>query len=148
MEPLAKPVRRQLENAVVAARDTAEEAAGAALMHLTDEERALRRRLRAHGRELGDTFLPSPPGRGAGGEGAGVPLFRSRNKRQPFAVRRVTLLVAKGVNMDQAMLALSTYMGHAKISNTYWYLTAVPELMAAAADKLEQSAPGLEVEDA
>jgi hypothetical protein len=28
------------------------------------------------------------------------------------------------------MLALSTYLGHAKISNTYWYLTGVPELMA------------------
>ena len=28
------------------------------------------------------------------------------------------------------MLALSTYMGHAKVSNTYWYLTGVPELMA------------------
>ena len=27
------------------------------------------------------------------------------------------------------MLALSTYLGHAKVSDTYWYLTAVPELM-------------------
>jgi hypothetical protein len=80
MEPLAKPLRKQLEDAVVAARDTAEAAARAALMHLglgeasppkhlTEAERALRRRLRAHGRQLGDQFLPSPPGRGAGGEG-------------------------------------------------------------------------------
>ncbi|EIC19847.1 Eco57I restriction-modification methylase domain-containing protein [Thiorhodovibrio frisius] len=65
MDPLAKPLRKQLEDAVVAARDTAEAAARAALMHLgvgdadlpkhlTDEQRVLRRRLRAHGRQLGD----------------------------------------------------------------------------------------------
>ncbi|MBK1705247.1 N-6 DNA methylase [Halochromatium glycolicum] len=69
MDPLAKPLRRQLEEAVVDARDTAEEAARAALMHLgvgdadapkhlTDAERALRRRLRAHGRQLGDQRRP------------------------------------------------------------------------------------------
>ena len=65
METLAKPLRKQLEDAVINARDIAEDAARAALMHLgvgdadlpkhlTDEERALRRRLRAHGRQLGD----------------------------------------------------------------------------------------------
>jgi len=31
--------------------------------------------------------------------------------------------------------ALSTYVGHAKVSDTYWYITAVPELMAAAAQR-------------
>ncbi|MGB7501974.1 MAG: hypothetical protein WBM25_06200 [Azonexus sp.] len=38
------------------------------------------------------------------------------------------------------MLALSTYMGHAEIFYTYWYLTAVPELMAIAASRFEQFA--------
>jgi hypothetical protein len=38
------------------------------------------------------------------------------------------------------MLALSTYMGHAKISNTYWYLTGVPELMAQAGARFERFA--------
>jgi len=41
------------------------------------------------------------------------------------------------VNVDQAMLALSTYVGHAMVTNTYWYLTGVPELMAVAAGKFE-----------
>jgi hypothetical protein len=36
------------------------------------------------------------------------------------------------------MLALSTYLGHAKISNTYWYLTGVPELMTLCAAKFER----------
>jgi hypothetical protein len=35
------------------------------------------------------------------------------------------------------MLALSTYVGHAMVTNTYWYLTAVPELMGIAAAKFE-----------
>jgi hypothetical protein len=38
------------------------------------------------------------------------------------------------------MLALSTYVGHAKVSDTYWYLTAVPELMAVAGRSFEDFA--------
>ena len=64
-EPLAKPLRTQLENTVKAARDIAETAARATLQqlavgegrvpdYLNDAQRALRRRLRAHGRSLGD----------------------------------------------------------------------------------------------
>ena len=64
-QPLAKPLRSQLEATVKAARDVAEKAANAALAqlavgdakvpdYLTDELKALRRRLRAHGRALGD----------------------------------------------------------------------------------------------
>ena len=44
---------------------------------------------------------------------------------------------AEGIDIDQAMLALSTYVGHAMVTNTYWYCTAVPELMALAATKFE-----------
>ena len=64
-QPLAKPLRSQLENTVKSARDVAETAALAALRqlavgeakapdYLSDELKALRRRLRAHGRALGD----------------------------------------------------------------------------------------------
>ena len=62
---LAKPLRTQLENTVKGAREVAENAARAALAqlavgeakapdYLTDDLKALRRRLRAHGRALGD----------------------------------------------------------------------------------------------
>jgi len=65
---LAKPLRTQLENTVKAAREVAETAARAALAQLavgeakapaymTDDLKALRRRLRAHGRALGDAKL-------------------------------------------------------------------------------------------
>lgn len=64
-QPLAKPLRSQLENTVKSARDVAEKAALAALRqlavseakapdYLSDDLKALRRRLRAHGRALGD----------------------------------------------------------------------------------------------
>lgn len=64
-QPLAKPLRSQLENTVKSARDVAEKAALSALQqmatseakapdYLSDDLKALRRRLRAHGRALGD----------------------------------------------------------------------------------------------
>mgnify|MGYP001020638520 CR=1 FL=1 len=65
MSALVKSLRTQLENTVKSARDIAETAARAALQqlavgegrvpdYLNDAQRALRRRLRAHGRSLGD----------------------------------------------------------------------------------------------
>ena len=47
---------------------------------------------------------------------------------------------AEGTDVDQKMLALSTYVGHAEIFYTYWYLTAVPELMAMAGEQFERFA--------
>ncbi len=32
------------------------------------------------------------------------------------------------------MLALSTYLGHARIADTYWYLQVTPQLMTGIAD--------------
>jgi integrase len=70
---------------------------------------------------------------------------RIHDLRHTFVVRRVMLWHTQGVDIDQAMLALSTYVGHAMITNTYWYLTGVPELMAVAATKFEACRPSLEV---
>jgi integrase len=65
---------------------------------------------------------------------------RIHDLRHSFAVRRVMLWHEQGIDVDQAMLALSTYLGHAKISSTYWYLTGVPELMALVGGKFENYA--------
>jgi len=65
---------------------------------------------------------------------------RLHDLRHTFAVRRMMIWHAEGTDIDQMMLALSTYMGHAKICYTYWYLTAVPELMALAGGKFERFA--------
>ena len=80
MLPLEKSLRNRLERTIKEARDVAEAAATASLeqlgvgeaapfAHLSADERELRRKLRVHGRQLGDSLLPSPSGRGAGGEG-------------------------------------------------------------------------------
>ena len=55
---------------------------------------------------------------------------------------------AQNVDIDEAMLSLSTYVGHAMVTNTYWYLSAVPELMALAASRFESFISQAEVEDA
>ena len=62
---------------------------------------------------------------------------RIHDMRHAFIVRRVMLWHSQRVDVDQSMLALSTYVGHAMVTNTYWYLTGVPELMAVAAGKFE-----------
>jgi integrase len=63
--------------------------------------------------------------------------LRIHDLRHTFIVRRVLLWHAQGVDVDPQMLALSTYVGHAMVTNTYWYLTGVPELMAVAAVNFE-----------
>jgi integrase len=73
---------------------------------------------------------------------------RIHDLRHTFVVRRIVLWQAQGVDVDQAMLSLSTYVGHASVTNTYWYLSAVPELMALAADRFESFMSLSEVHDA
>jgi hypothetical protein len=43
-----------------------------------------------------------------------------------------------GVDVSTHLPLLSTYLGHVEPKNTYWYLTAVPELMQSAASRLER----------
>jgi len=70
---------------------------------------------------------------------------RLHDLRHTFVVRRLMRWHAEGIDIDPMMLALSTYLGHTEIFYTYWYLTAVPELMALAAGKFERFAnpPGV-----
>jgi integrase len=70
---------------------------------------------------------------------------RIHDLRHTFVVRRLLLWQAQGLDVDQQMLALSTYVGHAMITNTYWYLTGIPELMTVAADKFEAFTQAAEV---
>ena len=62
---------------------------------------------------------------------------RIHDLRHTFICRRIQLWHEHGADIDNAMAALSTYVGHAKISDTYWYLTGVPELMAVAGKRFE-----------
>lgn len=68
---------------------------------------------------------------------------RIHDLRHSFVVNRIMRWHVQGIDIDQAMLSLSTYVGHAMVTNTYWYLSAVPELMGLAAQRFEsfQSPP-------
>ncbi len=65
---------------------------------------------------------------------------RIHDLRHTMICRRVLLWQEHGTEIDNAMLALSTYVGHASVSSTYWYLTGVPELMAVAGLRFEEFA--------
>lgn len=62
---------------------------------------------------------------------------RIHDLRHTFICRRIQLWHEHGADTDNSIAALSTYVGHAKISDTYWYLTGVPELMAVSGKRFE-----------
>jgi integrase len=67
-------------------------------------------------------------------------LPRIHDLRHTFICRRILRWYQQGADVDNRMPALSTYVGHACVSCTYWYLTGIPELMAVAAKNFEQFA--------
>lgn len=71
---------------------------------------------------------------------------RVHDLRHTFVVQRILRWQEEGVDIDQQMLALSTYVGHANVTNTYWYLSAVPELLARAAAQFEPLTADTEVD--
>lgn len=62
--------------------------------------------------------------------------------RHTFAVRALETCPDGRDAITKHMLALSTYLGHRLVGDTYWYLEAVPELMRDIADRAEQFAEG------
>ena len=65
---------------------------------------------------------------------------RLQDTRHTFVVTRLLRWHVEGVHVDHRISALATYLGHAKVSDTYWYLSAVPELMAVVGDRFEHFA--------
>lgn len=73
-----------------------------------------------------------------------VPAGRIRPRlhdlRHTFVCRRLLAWYRDGVDIDRVIDQLATYLGHVKVSDTYWYLTGVPELLAIAGQRFEQFA--------
>ena len=59
--------------------------------------------------------------------------------RHTFAIQTVLGWYRDGADVESRLPLLSTYLGHIGPSSTYWYLTAVPELLEAATVRLERS---------
>ena len=69
-----------------------------------------------------------------GGIGADAPRRpRLHDVRHTFAVRTLLGWYRSGEDVQTKIPALSTYLGHREPGSTYWYLSAVPELLAYAA---------------
>jgi integrase/recombinase XerD len=62
--------------------------------------------------------------------------------RHSFVANSLLRSDRHGIDADHAILALSTYLGHASVAHTYWYCTAVPELMAIVGERFHQYAQG------
>lgn len=55
--------------------------------------------------------------------------------RHTFAVRRLQAWYEQGADIQRCLNHLSVYLGHVRPQDTYWYLTATPELLLAAAER-------------
>jgi len=64
---------------------------------------------------------------------------RIHDLRHTFAVRTLIDWYQAGLDVERQLPVLSTYLGHVNPSSTYWYLSAVPELLGVAAERLEDS---------
>jgi integrase len=73
-----------------------------------------------------------------------LPRPRIHDLRHSFACRRLLQWYREGVDIDQAITSLSTYLGHAKVSDTYWYLSGTGELLSIAGAKFERFATTVE----
>jgi len=68
---------------------------------------------------------------------------RIHDLRHRFAVQTLIDWQRSGVNVDERIAMLSTYLGHVSPADTYWYLSASPELMALAANRVHDRFGGV-----
>lgn len=55
--------------------------------------------------------------------------------RHTFATWRLVEWYREGLNVEREISKLATYLGHVNISNTYWYIEAIPELLQLATEQ-------------
>lgn len=68
---------------------------------------------------------------------------RLQDFRHTFATMRMIEWYRAGLNVSLELPKLSTYLGHAEICHTYWYLQAIPELLELAASRVAVTGGGV-----
>lgn len=63
---------------------------------------------------------------------------RIHDVRHSFAVSRLLDAYTRDLDIDRQLTLLATYLGHRSPAGTYWYLSAAPELLAAALERLDR----------
>lgn len=61
---------------------------------------------------------------------------RLQDLRHTFATRQLIAWYRAGLDVNRLMPRLATYLGHVGPSETYWYIQAVPQLLALASERL------------
>jgi len=79
-------------------------------------------------REVG-VRAPAPPRRMGRGP-------RMHDLRHRFAARCLVQWYRAGLDVECELPKLATYLGHVHVRHTYWYVEAVPELLALATERL------------
>lgn len=69
--------------------------------------------------------------------GPGLPRPTTHSLRHTFAVRALEACPDGRDRITKHMLALSTYLGHSRVADTYWYLEATPDLLRNIADSCQ-----------
>jgi integrase len=64
---------------------------------------------------------------------------RIHDLRHGFAIKTLMNWYRAGADVDQLMPTLTTYLGHGHVADTYWYISAAPELLQLATHRLEES---------
>ena len=67
---------------------------------------------------------------------------RLHDLRHRLAINTLLRWYQRGVDVERHLPELSTYLGHAHITDTYWYLTATPKLLHYALRRVERSRQG------
>ena len=62
---------------------------------------------------------------------------RLHDFRHRFAVETLLQWYRSGQDVERRLPVLSTYLGHVHVADTYWYLSACPELMGLAVKRFE-----------
>ena len=63
---------------------------------------------------------------------------RVHDFRHRFAIQTLLGWYREGIDVEQQLPVLSTYLGHTSVRDTYWYLSVCPELMEQAALRLDR----------
>jgi integrase/recombinase XerD len=67
---------------------------------------------------------------------------RLHDFRHRLAINTLLKWYRRGVDVEQHLPILSTYLGHTRVTDTYWYLTSTPELLRYAMQRAEHSGRG------
>jgi integrase len=74
--------------------------------------------------------------------GGGQPRPRLHDLRFYFANQALTNGPEDHTGISRHMVALTTYLGHSDVRNSYWYLEATPTLLARIAESCEDFVNG------